>query len=150
MNRDTGKPQEHILDQVTISALAPTFTHPDIAEQYQGGQFNRLEAEVADILRSCLSQEEQDGAAPMLLSAQTLPALRDLNCIALIQDGQALPLLDIEKTTAPVTAMQKAQLYHAAARTLLEAITAIYEDRAERGKSRSQGDDNEGGSCYAC
>ena len=143
MNRDTGKPQEHILDQVTISALAPAFTHPDIAEQYQGGQFNRLEAEVADILRSCLSQEEQDGA-------ETLPALRALNCIALIQDGQALPLLDIEKTTAPVTAMQKVQLYHAAARTLLEAITAIYGDQAGRGKSRSQGDDNEGGSCYAC
>lgn len=150
MQQETNQPQEqqHILDQIVIPALPPEFHHADIARHYQDGAFtSRLEAEIADILRGCQPAEESGEAAPMTLSGEALAAIKQLNCIALIQDGQVLPLLDIEKTAAPMTAMQRAHLYHRAARTLLEAIAAIYEDRAQRAKH--QDDDNEGDHCYA-
>jgi hypothetical protein len=149
MNQDTDWQQEHILDQVTVSALAPTFVHPDVARHYQDGAYSRLDADLADILRGCEGAEQTGTAALIPLTGEAASALGSLNCIALIQDGQVLPLLDIEQmTTPPITMQQRVQLYHAAARTLLEAIAAIYEDRAEQRK-RSQGDDNEGGHCYA-
>lgn len=149
MNQDTDQRQDHILDQVTVSAPAPTFVHPDVARHYQDGVCSRLDAELADILRGCDGGEQSGEAALITLSSEAASALGGLNCIALIQDGQVLPLLDIEQmTTPPITMQQRVQLYHAAARTLLEAIAAIYEDRAEQRK-RSLGDDSEGGQCYA-
>lgn len=83
----------------------------------------------------------------MTLSGEALAAMRALNCIALIQGGQVLPLLDIEQMPTPMTVAQRVQVFHAAARTLLEAIAVIYEDRARR--TKSQDDDNEGDCCYA-
>jgi hypothetical protein len=114
--------------------LPPEFHHSDIARQYQDGEFtSRLDAELADVLRACQLAEGPGEAAVIL---------RQLNCIAPIQDGQILPILDIEKTSALMTAPQRAHLYHAAARTLLEAIAAIYEESAQQTKSPD--DDNEG------
>jgi len=149
MQQDTNQSQEqpHILDQIVIPALPPEFHHSDIAEHYQGGAFtNRLDAEIADILRGCQPAEESGEAVPMTLSGEAASVLKELNCIALIQDGQVLPLLDIEKMDAPMTAAQRAHLYHTAARTLLDAIAAIYEDQAQRAKRE---DDNEGEPSYA-
>jgi len=145
MQQDINQPQEqpHILDQVVVPALPPEFHHSDIARQYQDGEFtSRLDAEIADVLRSCQPAEGPGEAALITLSGEAAVILRQLNCIALIQDGQILPILDIEKTSAPMTAAQRAHLYHAAARTLLEAIAAIYEESAQQTKSPD--DDNEG------
>lgn len=150
MQQDTNQQQEqpHILDQIVIPALPPEFHHADIADQYQDGAFTtRLDAEIEDILRACQPVEKSNEAAPITLSGNAASVLKGLNCIALIQDGQVLPLLDIEKTAAPMTAAQRAHLYHAAARTLLDAIAAIYEDQAQRAKRHE--DDNEGEHCNA-
>jgi hypothetical protein len=145
MQQDINQPQEqpHILDQVVVPALPPEFHHSDIARQYQDGEFtSRLDAEIADVLRACQPAEGPGEAALITLSDKAAVILRQLNCIALIQDGQILPILEIEKTSAPMTAMQRAHLYHAAARTLLEAIEAIYEESAQQTKSPDG--DNEG------
>ena len=148
MQQDTNPQQEgqHLLDQIVLPALPPQFHHADIARHYQDGEFtSRLDAEIEDILRGCLSAKESGETALITLFGDAASVLKGLNCIALIQDGQVLPLLDIERVTAPMTAVQKAHLYHAAARTLLEAIAAIYEDQAQRAKR--QDDDNEGNGC---
>ena len=132
MSQDTSHHQEqqHGLDQVSIPALPPVFAHVNIAEHYQEGCFSsRLEAEIADILENCQPLEEPEEGRPIPLTDEALAVLGDLNCIVLIQRGQVLPLLDIEHMPTPMTATQKAQLYHSAARTLLEAIAAILEDR---------------------
>jgi hypothetical protein len=150
MQQETNQQQEHphILDQIVIPALPAEFHHSDIARHYQDGAFtSRLDAEIADVLRGCQPAEDSGDAAPLTLSGDALEALKHLNCIALIQDGQVLPLLDIERTTEPMTAIQKAHLYHAAARTLIEAIAVIYEDQAQRAKR--QDDENQGDHCHA-
>ena len=135
MSQDTSHHQEqqHVLDQVTIPALPPVFAHVVIAEHYQEGQFSsRLEAEIADILWNGQPLEEPEGVRPISLTDEALAVLNNLNCIALIQGGQVLPLLDIEHMSTPMTAIQRAHLYHSAARTLLEIIAAILEDRENR------------------
>jgi len=148
MNQDTDRRQEHILDQVTVSAPVPTFAHPDVARHYQDGMCSRLDAELADILRGCEGAEQSGETALIPLTGEAASVLGSLNCIALIQDGEVLPLLDIKQmTTPPITMQQRVQLYHAAARTLLEAIAAIYEDRFQQTQSRD--DDNEGECCHA-
>jgi hypothetical protein len=43
-----------------------------------------------------------------------------------------LPLLEIEHLAAPATAIERAQLYHSLARTLLEIVAAILQDRENR------------------
>ncbi len=120
-------------DQVPIAALPPVFAHIDIAEHYQQGRFSsRLEAELADILWNGQPVEEPEGGRPIALTDEALSVLHDLNCIALMQGGQVLPLLDIEHLSTPRTAIERAQLYHAAARTLLDIVAAILEDRDNR------------------
>jgi hypothetical protein len=147
MQQETHQEQQHILDQVTIPALPPEFHHADITRHYQDGLSSRLDAELEDLLRGCEIATESGDVTPMVLSGEALEAMQQLNCIALIQDGQVLPLLDIELVTMPMTAIQKAHLYHSAARTLLEALAAIYEDRFQQ--TKRQDDDNEGECCYA-
>jgi hypothetical protein len=116
-------------DQVPIAALPPVFAHVDIAERYQQGRFSsRLEAEIADILWNSQAVEEPAGGRPIALTDEALSVLHDLNCIALIQAGQVLPLLDIEDISTPRTALERAQLYHSAARTLLDIVAAILEE----------------------
>jgi hypothetical protein len=66
------------------------------------------------------------------LTDEALTVLHNLNCIALIQGGHALSLLDIEHMTTPMTAVERAQLYHSVARTLLDIVAAILEDRYNR------------------
>jgi len=147
MNQDTNERQEqqHILDQIVTPALPPKFHHSDIGRQYEEGEFTtRLDAEVEDILRGSQPVEGPGETAPITLTDDRLTTLKQLTCIALIQDGQVLPLLDIEKTAAPLTSMQKAHLYHAAARILLEAIAAIFEG----GGPRVSRDDDEGEGCF--
>ena len=136
--------QPHMLDQVVVPAIPPEFQHADIGRQYQDGEFtSRLDAEIEDILRSGQLAGESGEAGLITLCSEAASALDGLHCIALIQGGQVLPLLDIEPVTAPLTTAQKARLYHAAARTLLQAIAAIYEDQARR-----QDDDHEGDGCF--
>jgi hypothetical protein len=149
MQQDSNQQQEppHILGQVVVLALPAEFQHADIGRQYQDGEFtNRLDAEIEDILRGGPPAGKSDETAPITLSGDAASALEGLHCIALIQGGLLLPLLDIEQVTAPLTTAQKARLYHAAARTLLEAIAAIYEDQAQRAKR--QDDDHEGDGCF--
>lgn len=149
MQQDSNQQQEppHILDQVVVPALPPEFQHADIGRQYQDGECtSRLDAEIEDILLGGPPAGESGETALITLSGDAASALEGLHCIALIQGGLLLPLLDIEQVTAPLTAAQKARLYHAAARTLLEAIAAIYEDQAQRAKR--QDDDHEGDSCF--
>jgi hypothetical protein len=148
MQQDTNQQPDgqHLLDQIVLPAMPPEFHYADIARQYGDGEFaNRLDAEIEDILRNCQGAGESRETATLTLSSEALATLRELHCVALIQDGQVLPLLDIEQRTAPMTALQRARLYHAAARTLLEAIAAIYEDRGKYAKR--QDDDNEGDPC---
>jgi len=134
MSQDTSHHQDQQgRDQVPIAALQPVFAHLDIAEHYQQGRFSsRLEAELADILWNGRPVEEPEGERPIALTDEPLAALHSLNCIALIQGGQVLPLLDIEHMSTPMTAIQRAHLYHSAARTLLEIIAAILDDRDNR------------------
>ena len=145
MQQDSNQQREqpHILDQAVVRALPPEFQHIDIGRQYLDGEFtSRLDAEIEDILRGGQPVVKSGEEVIITLSGDAASALQGLYCIALIQGGQVLPLLDIEHVTAPLTTVQKARLYHAAARTLLEAIAAIYEDQAQH-----QDDDHEGDSC---
>ena len=134
MSQDTSHHQDQQgRDQVPLAALPPVFAHLDIAEHYQEGRFSsRLEAELADILWNGQPVEEPEGGRPIALTDEALAVLNSLNCIALIQGGQVLPLLDIEHMSTPMTPIQRTHLYHSAARTLLEIIAAILEDRENR------------------
>ncbi len=134
MSQETRHHQDqHGRDQLPVPALPPVFAHAVIAEHYQQGRFSsRLEAELADILWNGPPVEEPEGGRPITLTDEALAALHTLNCIALIQAGQVLPLLDIEHMSTPMTAIERAQLYHSAARTLLEIVAAILEDREDR------------------
>ena len=133
MSQDTSHHQNQGRDQVPIAALPPVFAHVDIAEHYQQGRFSsRLEAELADILCNGQPVEEPEGGRPIALTDEALAALHPLNCIALIQAGQVLPLLEIEHLATPRTAIERAQLYHSVARTLLDIVAAILEDRENR------------------
>ena len=117
-------------DQLPLAALPPVFAHFDIAEQYQQGLFSsRLEAELADILWNGQPVEEPAGGKPLALTEEALSVLNTLNCIALLQAGQVLPLLEIEQLTTPATAIELAQVYHSVARTLLDIVAAILEER---------------------
>jgi hypothetical protein len=132
MSQDTSHHQEqqYVLDQVPIPALPPVFAHVVIAEHYEEGRFSsRLEAEIADILWNGQPLEEPEGVRPISLTDEALAVLNNLNCIALIQGGQVLPLLEIEHMSTPMTAIERAHLYHSVARTLLEIIAAILEDQ---------------------
>ena len=130
MSQDTSHHQDQQgRVQVPLAALPPVFAHVDIAEHYQQGRFSsRLEAELADILWNGQPEEEPEGGRPIALTDEPLAALHNLNCIALIQGGQVLPLLDLEQMSTPRTALERAQLYHAAARTLLDIVAAILEE----------------------
>ncbi len=134
MSQDTSHHQDQQgRDQVPIAALPPVFAHLDIAEHYQQGRFSsRLEAELADILCNDQPVEEPVGERPIALTDEPMAALHNLNCIALLQAGQVLPLLDLEHMSTPRTALERAQLYHAAARTLLDIVAAILEERDSR------------------
>ena len=134
MSQETRHHQDqHGRDQLPVPALPPVFAHAVIAEHYQQGRFSsRLEAELADILWNGQPVEEPEGERPITLTDEALAVLHTLNCIALIQAGQVLPLLDIEHLATPMTAIERAQLYHSAARTLLEIVAAILEDRENR------------------
>jgi hypothetical protein len=135
MNQDISHYQEQQQgrDQLPIAALPPMFAHLDIEEHYQQGRFSsRLEAELADILWNGQPVEEPEGVRPISLTGEALAILSNLNCIALLQAGQILPLLDLEHLATPITAIEKAQLYHSAARTLLDIVAAILEDRENR------------------
>jgi hypothetical protein len=135
MSQDASHHQEqqHGLDQVPIPALPPVFAHVVISEHYEEGRFSsRLEAEIADILWNCQPLEDPEEERHIPLTDEALAALNNLNCIALIQGGQVLSLLDIEHTPTPMTTIQRAHLYHSAARTLLEAIAAILKDQDNR------------------
>jgi hypothetical protein len=134
MSQETRRHQDqHGRDQLPVPALSPVFAHAVIAEHYQQGRFSsRLEAELADILWNGPPVEKPAGGRPITLTDEALAVLHTLNCIALIQAGQVLPLLDIEHLATPMTAIERAQLYHSAARTLLEIVAAILEDRENR------------------
>ncbi len=134
MSQDTSHHQEQQgRDQLPMAALPPVFAHVDIAERYQQGRFSsRLEAELADILWNGQPVEEPEGVRPITLPDEALAVLHHLNCIALLQAGQVLPLLEIEHLATPATAIERAQLYHSVARTLLDIVAAILEDRENR------------------
>jgi hypothetical protein len=134
MSQDTSHHQDQLgRDQVPIAALPPVFAHVDIAERYQEGRFSsRLEAELAEILWNGQPVAEPGGGRPIDLTDEALAVLHTLNCIALIQAGQVLSLLDIEDISTPRTAIERAQLYHSAARTLLDIVAVILEERENR------------------
>lgn len=134
MSQNTNHHQEQQgHDQLLIAALPPVFAHVDIAEHYQEGRFSsRLEAELADILWNNQPVEKPEEGRPISLTDDALAVLSHLNCIALLQAGQVLPLLDIEQLSTPMTAIERAQLYHSVARTLLDIVAAILEDRENR------------------
>ena len=120
-------------DRIPVPALPPVFVHAVIADHYQQSRFSsRLEAELADILWNGQSVEEPEGVRPITLTDEALAVLHNLNCIALLQAGQVLPLLEIEHLATPATAVERAQLYHSVARTLLDIVAAILEDRENR------------------
>ncbi len=138
MSQDSSHHQEQQeRDRLPIFALPPTFANVDIAEHYQQGRFSsRLEAELADILWNGQPGEEQEGTRPISLTDEAVAILNNLNCIALLQGGQVLPLLEIEHLPAPITAIERAQLYHSVARTLLDIVVAVLEDRGNRQNGR--------------
>ena len=135
MNQDRSHYQEQQQgrDQLPIAALPPVFAHAVIAEHYQEGRFSsRLEAELADILWNGQPVEKPGGERPMTLTEEALSVLNNLNCIALLQAGQVLPLLELEHLATPQTAIERAQLYHSVARTLLDIVAAILEEKDNR------------------
>jgi len=83
----------------TAQALPAVFAHRDIAELYEQGFFpSRMEAELADMLYQpatpapARAQESEEHAT---IAVANTEQLTHLNCIALIQDGQVLPILDL-------------------------------------------------------
>ena len=139
MSQDTSHHQEQQQgrDQLPIAALPPVFAHAVIAEHYQQGWFSsRLEAEITDILWNGQPVEEPEGVRPISLTEEALSVLSNLNCIALLQGGQVLPLLEIEHLATPATAIELVQLYHSVARTLLDIVAAILQDRENRQEGR--------------
>lgn len=134
MNQDTNHHQEQQeRDQLPVAALPPAFAHTVIAEHYQEGRFSsRLEAELADILWNDQPVEEREEGGPISLTDEALAVLSRLNCIALLQAGQVLPLLELEQLTTPATAIERVQIYHSVAQTLLDIVAAILDDRENR------------------
>lgn len=128
--------QQQERDQLSMAALPPVFAHIDIAQQYQEGLFSsRLDAELADLLwneQPAGEAEEPEGIRPISLTDEAPAFLNNLNCIALLQAGRVLPLLDIEHLATPRTAIEHAQLYQSAARTLLDIAAGILEGRENR------------------
>lgn len=110
-------------------ALPPVFADSHIAEAYQTGceYASRLDAEIDDVMRPLLPSLVKP-AFPIAVTDSE--ALAHLNAIVLIQNGEALPMLDIERIVLPFTQGQKARLYTATARMLLDAVAAILDERA--------------------
>lgn len=94
MSHDVNRSQEQ--DPASSEPLLtpePTFTHANIAEAYREGLFgSRLDAELADIFASCHIEEEKPQQQGTI--ALTDKGIESLSCIAIIQGGQIIPVID--------------------------------------------------------
>jgi hypothetical protein len=118
-------------------ALPFTFECKEVEQKYTDGMYaSRLDAELEDILRSCFPEQKDIRGKEDEVTAFPVEAtevLRLLNCIALIQNGTVVRLLDVaQMPTTPLTAVQKSQLYLSVVKELMAVVTVILDDHAER------------------
>ncbi len=115
----------------------PAFIHTNIAEAYREGLFgSRLDAELADIFMSCQVEEEKPQQQGTI--ALTDEAIEGLNCIAIIQGGQIIPVIDLQNMPKPTTPAQKMSLCALVARAVLDTLIEVFnhwhrDDSAEGG-----------------
>ena len=142
------KPDAPHFKLISIEAAPPAFRHADIKKQYEKGEYqSRLQAEVVDILRDCqLLEAGEAGTIPL-----TAEALEHLNCLAIIQNGQIIHVVDMERMQQPETPAQRMDLCAIAARAILDALIEAlqYWDKHPDQPHVKQDDDDEGGGCYA-
>ena len=140
-------------------SLPVAFRDADIAQKYHDGFYScRVDAEVEDILRFCFPREgkirsgEED---EVIYPVEAIEVLRHLNCIALLQNGAVLPLLDIAQMSIPPTGIGKSQLYLSVIRQLMAVVGAILDDHMEQQQGATDqaqqrdrpGDEDEGVPC---
>jgi hypothetical protein len=127
MSHDVNRSQEQ--DPVSSEPLLtpePTFTHANIAEAYREGLFgSRLDAELADIFASCHIEEEKPQQQGTI--ALTDKGIESLSCIAIIQGGQIIPVIDLQDMPKPTTLAQKMSLCALVARSVLDALIEIFD-----------------------
>ena len=127
MSHDINRPQEQ--DPTPSEPLLipePTFIHTNIAEAYQEGLFgSRLDAELADIFATCHVEEEKPQQQGTI--ALTSEGIESLSCIAIIQGGQIIPVIDLQDMPKPTTLAQKMSLCALVARAVLDALIEIFD-----------------------
>ena len=127
MSHDVNRSQEQ--DPASSEPLLtpePTFTHANIAEAYREGLFgSRLDAELADIFASCHIEEEKPQQQGTI--ALTDKGIESLSCIAIIQGGQIIPVIDLQDMPKPTTLAQKMSLCALVARAVLDALIEIFD-----------------------
>lgn len=136
-------------DPLSQDAHPPAFANTRIADDYRDGVYTtRLDAEIEDIFQSLApSVEEQH---PPTIAVTDSTTLAHLNALVLIQNGEALPILDIERLDVPLSKKQRIRLYSATAKTLLGAIAAILEDKAAAQQRPLDNDDDAQGEGVLC
>lgn len=103
----------------------PEFIHTNIAEAYREGLFSsRLDAELADIFASCHIEEEKPQQGTIALTDKDVESL---SCIAIIQGGQIIPVIDLQDMPKPTTLAQKMSLCALVARAVLDALIEIFD-----------------------
>ena len=69
-----------------------------------------------------------------------------LNCVALVRDGQVIPLVDLTGQPLPKTPGEKMHAFAFVARTILDGLMEALEFWEYRRRER---EDDEGGTCRA-
>jgi hypothetical protein len=153
MNQDENqKPGAPQFDNITVETAPLAFRHTDIATAYSEGAYtSRLDAEVDDLLRDA----ELPGPAEAGVMPLTTEALDHLCCIAIIHNGQIIPVVDLPRTPRPTTPAQKMGLCAMAAREVLDALIDVLDhldrriDQQNDQCSEEQDDDDKEGGCHA-
>lgn len=107
----------------------PIFTNHDVGENYRAGLYqSRAEAELDDILRNCFANEpppEQKSEGIPL----TPDAIAGMTCVAIIHNGNIIPVMSIAEIDPPRTAAQRMALCALAARAIIDGLLEVFTKR---------------------
>ncbi len=124
-----------------VPSPLPIFTNHDVGENYRAGLYqSRAEAELDDILKSCFanepSSEQKSERTPL-----TPDAVANMTCVAIIHNGNIIPVMSITEIDPPRTAAQRMALCTLAARAIIDALLEVF----TRWYNREDGNDDESG-----
>jgi hypothetical protein len=81
--------------------------------------------------------------------ALTSQEARQLSCVALIRDGQIIPIVDLPKQQLPRTPGEKMQTFALVARAILDGLLEALEFWEYRRREHEGDQGDEGGTCHA-